>query len=85
MRIMNKQTVERIFVAGHRGMVGSALVRALRERGDCQLILRSRDELDLSDAAHELIRREEARHPAPPCGCLQNFAHRFIDSPDRPG
>ena len=51
MRIMNKQTVERIFVAGHRGMVGSALVRALRERGDCQLILRSRDELDLSDAA----------------------------------
>ena len=51
MRTMNKQTVERIFVAGHRGMVGSALVRALRERGDCQLILRSRDELDLSDAA----------------------------------
>ena len=43
--------MKRIFVAGHRGMVGSALVRALRERGDCQLILRSREELDLSDAA----------------------------------
>ncbi len=48
---MSKPSVERIFVAGHRGMVGSALVRALRERSDCQLILRSRDELDLTDAA----------------------------------
>jgi len=50
MRIMSNKSAERIFVAGHRGMVGSALVRALRARGDCQLILRSRDELDLTDA-----------------------------------
>ncbi len=48
---MNKRNVERIFVAGHRGMVGSALVRALRERGECQLVLRSHEELDLSDSA----------------------------------
>ena len=48
---MTQRSVERIFVAGHRGMVGSALVRALRERGECQLVLRSHDELDLSDAA----------------------------------
>ena len=41
---------ERIFVAGHRGMVGSALVRALHARGGCQLILRSHQELDLTDA-----------------------------------
>lgn len=39
----------RTFVAGHRGMVGSALVRALHARGDCQLILRSHLELDLTD------------------------------------
>lgn len=41
---------ERIFVAGHRGMVGSALVRALHARGNCQLLLRSHAELDLTDA-----------------------------------
>jgi GDP-L-fucose synthase len=42
---------DRVFVAGHRGMVGSALVRALNRRGNHQLILRSREELDLCDAA----------------------------------
>ncbi len=43
---MNKQ---RIFVAGHRGMVGSAIVRQLAQRGDVELVLRTRDELDLLD------------------------------------
>jgi GDP-L-fucose synthase len=42
----------RIFVAGHRGMVGSAILRALTARGyDRALIVtRARDELDLLDA-----------------------------------
>ncbi len=48
---MNKPTPERIFIAGHRGMVGAALVRALHARGDCELLLRNRDELDLCNAA----------------------------------
>ncbi len=39
-----------IFVAGHRGMVGSALVRLLRARGFTNLLLRTRAELDLGDA-----------------------------------
>ena len=39
----------KIFVAGHRGMVGSALVRRLRAGGYSQLILRTRQELDLLD------------------------------------
>lgn len=40
----------RIFVAGHRGLVGSALVRRLRAEGFRNLILRTRTELDLTDA-----------------------------------
>jgi GDP-L-fucose synthase len=37
----------KIFVAGHRGMVGSAIVRALQSAGYGNLLLRSRTELDL--------------------------------------
>lgn len=41
------QTDSRIFVAGHRGMVGSAIVRKLQAQGYSNLLLRSRMELDL--------------------------------------
>ena len=41
----------RIFVAGHNGMVGSAIVRRLRQLGCDNLLLRSRAELDLVDQA----------------------------------
>lgn len=37
----------RIFVAGHNGMVGRAIVRQLEAAGDCEIITRSRAELDL--------------------------------------
>ncbi|WP_459705489.1 GDP-L-fucose synthase [Stutzerimonas marianensis] len=39
----------RIFVAGHRGMVGSAIVRRLQAQGYTNLITRGREELDLID------------------------------------
>lgn len=39
----------KIFVAGHNGLVGSAIVRKLRSEGYGNLILRSRNELDLRD------------------------------------
>lgn len=40
----------KIFVAGHRGLVGSALVRGLEQQGYRNLLLRSSSELDLRDA-----------------------------------
>ena len=43
------QPSDRIFVAGHRGLVGSALVRRLRALGFDNLLLRTRAELDLED------------------------------------
>jgi GDP-L-fucose synthase len=39
----------RVYVAGHRGLVGSALVRALKAQGYENLILRTRHELDLTE------------------------------------
>src|SRR5271155_4592442 len=44
------KTSDAIYVAGHRGMVGAALVRLLRDRGFTNLLLRTRAELDLCDA-----------------------------------
>ncbi|MDG1070396.1 MAG: GDP-L-fucose synthase [Akkermansiaceae bacterium] len=41
----------KIFIAGHRGMVGSALVREARKRGGYEVLTASRDELDLLDQA----------------------------------
>lgn len=41
----------KIFVAGHRGLVGSAIVRALHAKGYRNLVLKTRRELDLKDGA----------------------------------
>lgn len=41
----------KIYVAGHRGLVGSALVRNLQAKGYNNLLLRTHAELDLTDAA----------------------------------
>jgi GDP-L-fucose synthase len=40
---------EKIFVAGHRGMVGSALIRRLESEGFSNLLVRDRSKLDLRD------------------------------------
>jgi len=48
----------RIYVAGHGGMVGGAVVRALRREGFAQILVRTRQETDLTDqsAVHEFFR-----------------------------
>jgi GDP-L-fucose synthase len=43
------QKTSKIFIAGHRGMVGSAIVRRLQSAGYSHLITRTRQELDLLD------------------------------------
>lgn len=45
---MTFSSTSRIFVAGHRGMVGAAVVRRLRQGGFNNLLLASRSELDLT-------------------------------------
>jgi len=47
--LLNKNTS--IFIAGHRGMVGSAILRCLSAAGFSRLITRTREELDLTDQA----------------------------------
>jgi GDP-L-fucose synthase len=42
---------DRIFVAGHRGMAGSAICRALQQAGYGEILTASREELDLLDGA----------------------------------
>ncbi|MFZ4551253.1 MAG: GDP-L-fucose synthase [Aquabacterium sp.] len=55
---MDKQA--KIFVAGHRGMVGSAIERQLKARGYEHVITRSRTELDLlnQQAVHDFLQAE---------------------------
>jgi GDP-L-fucose synthase len=55
------ETSSGIYVAGHRGLVGSALVKRLREAGHSRLILKTHQELDLTrrEAVEEFFRREK--------------------------
>ena len=41
----------RVFVAGHRGLVGSAILRRLAKTGHVQVLTATREQLDLRDQA----------------------------------
>ncbi|MDA9921237.1 GDP-L-fucose synthase [Gammaproteobacteria bacterium] len=43
---------DKVYIAGHRGLVGSAIVRQLKKRGFQNLLLRTHDELDLTNQNH---------------------------------
>ena len=70
-----------IFVAGHRGLVGSALVRRLEAGGFNKLLLRDRSELDLTrqDAVEGFFARERPEYvflaAAKVGGILANSSH----------
>jgi GDP-L-fucose synthase len=57
-------TVAKIYVAGHNGMVGSALVRHLQAKGYQNIISRSRSELDLLDqkSVHDFLKVEQPEY-----------------------
>jgi len=54
----------RVFVAGHRGLAGSAIVNSLRQRGISNLLLRNRQELDLrrADDVDAFFRKEKPEY-----------------------
>jgi GDP-L-fucose synthase len=54
----------KVYVAGHRGMVGSAIVRALGKRGYRDIVTRTHAELDLADqqAVRDFFSREKPDH-----------------------
>ncbi len=54
----------KIYVAGHRGLAGSALVRKLQEQGYDNLVLRAHAELDLTDqlATHAFFEQERPEY-----------------------
>lgn len=48
---VNMEKTSQIYVAGHRGLVGSAIVRALTKEGHRNILTRTREELDLTSQA----------------------------------
>jgi GDP-L-fucose synthase len=55
---------KKIYISGHNGMVGSALVRSLKAKGYTNLITRSRSELDLLNqvAVHAFLQHEKPEY-----------------------
>lgn len=63
-KVQSMQYTDKIYVAGHLGLVGSAIVRKLRDEGYTNLVYRSIDELDLTNqvAVNEFFERERPEY-----------------------
>jgi GDP-L-fucose synthase len=80
-------TNDKIYVAGHNGLVGSAIVRTLREQGCKNIICRSRKELDLTNesAVADFFRKEKPDYvflAAARCGGIKdniNYPVQFLE------
>jgi len=80
-------TNDKIYVAGHNGLVGSAIVRTLREQGYKNTICRSRKELDLinESAVADFFRKEKPDYvflAAARCGGIKdniNYPVQFLE------
>ena len=46
---MTATSQPKIYVAGHRGMVGTAIIRELANKGQTNIVVRTHAELDLTD------------------------------------
>jgi GDP-L-fucose synthase len=55
------EKTSRIYIAGHRGLVGSAILRCLQERGYTNIITKTHDELDLLDQSAVTLFFREAQ------------------------
>ena len=55
---------DKIYIAGHRGLVGSAIVRQLKSRGFCNLITRTHEELDLTNQSlvNDFFKQEKPQY-----------------------
>ena len=49
--VMDGKITKSVFVTGHNGMVGSAIVRALAQKPDVELVIAPRYDLDLLDVS----------------------------------
>ena len=57
----SKSNFKRIYVAGHNGMVGSAIIKDLKKNSNCEIIKRAKKELDLLDqtAVRNFLKKEK--------------------------
>ena len=64
MSEIQRELETKVYVAGHRGMVGSAIVRKLQNEGFKNILTRTRSELDLTNqqAVFDFFKEEKPQH-----------------------